>query len=159
MLALDELRQFLTPKPEYSAEEREIVYRALALIAQFLMEHSRKSVLIDAIGNRRRFRNLARNRIQEFAEVYVKYPIEVCKARESSRDNPLVERNMYRKAQAGKLRGGLPGVSAPYEEPKDPEIQVASDALTPMEAAREIMNYVWSRWLNQENGAEFAEEI
>jgi adenylylsulfate kinase-like enzyme len=50
-------------------------------------------------------------------------------------------------------------VSAPYEEPKDPEIQVASDALTPMEAAREIMNYVWSRWLNQQNGAEFAEEI
>jgi adenylylsulfate kinase-like enzyme len=56
------------------------------------------------------------------------------------------------------LQGGLPGVSAPYEEPKDPEFQVASDALTPMEAAREIVNYVWSRWLNQQNGAEFSEE-
>jgi len=149
VLVMDELRKFLTPEPKYTGEEREIAYRALVLIAQFLVEHSRKSVLIDATGNRRHFRNLARERISEFAEVYVKCAIEVCKARESSRENTLVEKNIYEKAQRGKLKGDLPGVSAPYEEPKDPEIQVASDALTPGKAAQEIMNYVRSRWLNQ----------
>ena len=159
VLALDELRQFLTPKPQYSTEEREIVYRALVLIARFLVEHGRKSVLIDATGNRRHFRNLARERIPEFAEVYIKCAIEVCKARESSRENPLVEKNMYEKAQTGRLQGGLPGVTAPYEEPTAPEIEVASDALTPVEAAQEIVSYVRSRWLNQHNGAEFAQEI
>jgi adenylylsulfate kinase len=158
-LAMDELRKFLTPEPKYTGEEREIAYRALVLLAQFLMEHSRKSVLIDATGNRRHFRNLARERISEFAEVYVKCPIEVCKTRESSRDNPLVERNMYRKARTGRLQGGLPGMSAPYEEPTAPEIEVASDALKPVEAAQEIVSYVRSRWLNQHNGAEFAQEI
>lgn len=157
VLVMDELRKFLTPQPKYTDEEREIAYRALVLIAQFLVEHSQRSVLIDATGNRRHFRNLARERIPEFAEVYVKCAIEVCKARESSRENPLVEKNMYEKAQEGKLKGDLPGVSAPYEEPKNPEIQVASDALTPAEAAEEIMNYVRSRWLDQQNAAEFAE--
>ena len=149
VLAMDELRKFLTPEPKYTDEEREIAYRALVLIAQFVVEHSHKSVLIDATGNRRHFRKLARERIPEFAEVYIKCAIEVCKARESSRENRLVEKNMYEKAQRGKLKGDLPGVSAPYEEPRDPEIQVASDALTPGEAAREIMSYVRSRWLNR----------
>ena len=148
VLAMDELRKFLTPEPKYTDEEREIAYRALVLIAQFLVEHSQKSVIIDATGNRRHFRDLARKRISEFAEVYVKCAIEVCKARESSRENPLVEKNMYQKAQKGKLKGGLPGITAPYEEPKNPDMEIASDALTPVEAAQEIMNYVRSRWLN-----------
>jgi adenylylsulfate kinase len=152
VLAMDELRTFLTPDPKYTEEEREIVYRALVLLAQNIVEHSRKSVIIDATGNRRHFRNLARERIKEFAEVYVKCAIEVCKARESSRDHPLVVKNMYRKAQAGRLQGGLPGVTAPYEEPTAPEVEVPSDALTPVEAAREIMNYVRSKWLNQQDG-------
>jgi adenylylsulfate kinase len=149
LLAMDELRKFLTPEPEYTDEKREIAYRALVLVAQFVVEHSQKSVLIDATGNRRHFRNLARERIPEFAEVYIKCAIEVCKARESSRENPLVEKNMYEKAQRGSLKGDLPGVTAPYEEPTAPEVEVPSDALTPTEAAREIMNYVRSRWLNQ----------
>lgn len=152
VLAMDELRKFLTSDPKYTEEEREIVYRALVLLAQNIVEHSRKSVIMDATGNRRHFRNLARERIKEFAEVYVKCAIEVCKARESSRDHPLVEKNMYRKAQAGRLQGGLPGVTAPYEEPAAPEVEVSSDALTPVEAAKEIMNYVRSRWLNQQDG-------
>jgi adenylylsulfate kinase len=147
-LAMDELRKIMTPEPKYTDEEREIAYRALVLLAQFLLEHSRKSVIIDATGNRRHFRNLARERISEFAEVYVKCAVEVCQARESSRDNPLVERNIYRKARAGRLQGGLPGVTAPYEEPTAPEIEVASDALTPVEAAQEIVSYVRSRWLS-----------
>jgi adenylylsulfate kinase len=153
LLTMDELRKFLTPEPKYTGEEREIAYRALVLIAQLVMEHSKKSVLIDATGNRRHFRDLARERIPEFAEVYVKCAIEVCKARERSRENPFVEKNMYKKAEKGKLKGGLPGVSAPYEEPRDPEIQVASDALTPVEAAQEIMNYILSRWLKDKHGA------
>ena len=154
VLAMDELRKFLTPEPKYTEEEREIVYRALVLMAQFLVEYGRKSIIIDATGNRRHFRDLARERIQEFAEVYVKCAIEVCKARERSRGNPLVEKNMYEKAQKGKLKGDLPGVTAPYEEPANPEIEVASDALTPIEAAHEIMSYVRSRWLDQQNSAD-----
>jgi adenylylsulfate kinase len=148
VLAMDELRSFLTPRPKYSQEEREIVYRALVLMAQLLAMHSQKSVIIDATGNLRHFRDLARKRIQEFAEVYIKCAIEVCKARERSREDTLVEKNIYGKAQQGRLQGGLPGVTAPYEEPTDPEIEIASDALTPVEAAQEIMNYIRSRWLN-----------
>lgn len=149
VLAMDQLRKFLTPEPKYTEEEREIVYRALVLMARLLVEHGRNSVIIDATGHRRRFRNLAREGIQEFAEVYIRCSIEVCKARESSRDDSLVEKDLYRKARKGSLESGLPGVTAPYEEPADPEVVVQSDALSPTEAAQEIMHYVSSRWFGK----------
>jgi adenylylsulfate kinase len=147
ILTMDRLRSFLTPKPKHSEEERETVYRALVLIAQFIVEYSSRSVVIDATGNRRHFRELARERIREFGEVYIKCAIEVSRARETTRVESHVEKNLYRKAQNDQLQGALPGVTAPYEEPIDPEIEVSSDALTPLESAQEIMGYVRSKWL------------
>jgi adenylylsulfate kinase len=145
-LELDELRKVLTPNPQYTDEEREIVYRALVLTAKLLLEHSLKSVIIDATGNRRHFRELARELIQEFAEVYLKCPLEVCKAREGSRQSEAVEKDLYQKAEQGRLKGGLPGVSTTYEEPENPELEVHSDVLSPQESATKIMNYIETRW-------------
>ena len=147
ILSMDRMRLFLTPDPKYTEQEREIVYRALVMVAQLLMEHSAKSVIIDATGNRRHFRELARASISDFAEVYIKCDIEVAREREASRETPAVEKDLYRKAQQGKLGGGLPGLTTPYEEPAEPEIEVPSEALTPFEAAQEIMSYVRERWL------------
>jgi adenylylsulfate kinase len=145
-LELDQLRKVLTPNPQYTDEEREVAYRALVLMAKLLLDHSRKSVIIDATGNRRRFRELARKLIHEFAEVYLKCPLEVCKAREGSRLSEWVEEDLYQKAEQGKLKGRLPGVSTTYEKPENPELEVRSDALSPRESAAKIMNYIQSRW-------------
>jgi adenylylsulfate kinase len=146
-LGLDQVRTFLTPEPKYTDEERELVYRSLVLMAQLLIEHSGKNVVIDATGNRRAFRNLARQRIPEFAEVYVKCPLKICQSREASRNGQSVEKDLYKKAKAGQLEGALPGISVPYEEPQDPEVLVSSDRLEPAESAKRIMDYVRSRWM------------
>jgi len=146
-LNLDQIRKVLTPEPKYTDKERELVYRSLVLMAQLMVEHGGKNIIIDATGNRRRFRGLARQLISEFAEVYVKCPLETCQARETSRNGQSVEKNLYEKAKADQLKGELPGVSVPYEEPEDPEVQVPSDRLTPYESAKIIMDYVKSRWM------------
>jgi adenylylsulfate kinase len=122
------------------------VYRCLVLMAQLLTELGGKNVLIDATGNRRAFRELARQRIPEFAEVYVKCSLKTCQSREASRNAKDVEKNLYQKANAGRLEGGLPGISAPYEEPQNPEVVVSSERLKPRESAKRIMDYVRSRW-------------
>lgn len=145
-LHLDRLRKILTPHPQYTEEEREVVYRSLVLTAKLLVEHGHKHIIIDATGNRRRFRELAREIIPEFAEIHVKCPIEVCKDRESSRKTGAIEKHLYRKAEKGQLKGNLPGVTVPYEEPEDPELELPSDKLTPEECAEEIVTYVQSRW-------------
>ena len=145
-LSLDHIRKVLTPEPTYSDEERALVYRSLVLMAQLLVEHGEKNVIIDATGNRRELRDFARRLVPEFAEVYVKCALETCKAREGSRRGQPVQKDLYKRAVEGKLKGGLPGISAPYEEPENPEVLVQSDVLSPKESARKIMAYIRSRW-------------
>lgn len=149
VLSLDRIRKVVTPSPQYTTEEREIVYRSLAVMAQLLVKEGHKNVIIDATGNRRAFRDLARELIPDFAEIYVKCPLETCESRETSRQNQLVQKDLYKRASEGKLNGKMPGVSAPYEAPLHPEVVVESDNLSPAESAQKIMAYVRSRWLSQ----------
>ena len=145
-LSLDHIRKILTPEPKYTEEERAIVYRSLVMMAQLLVEQGGQNVIIDATGNRREFRDLARRLIREFAEVHVKCPLEICMLREAARRGQLVQKNLYKHASEGALEGGLPGISAPYEEPENPEVLVESDLLSPHESAKRILDYVMSRW-------------
>jgi adenylylsulfate kinase len=145
-LSLDHIRKVITPEPKYTHEERALVYRSLVLMAQLLVDLGEKNVIIDATGNRREFRNLARALIPEFAEIYVKCPLETCKVREAARLDQPVQKDLYKRASEGKLKGGLPGISAPYEEPENPEVLIQSDALSPKESAGKIMAYIESRW-------------
>ena len=116
------------------------------MMAHLLIEQGEKNVIIDATGNRREFRDLARRLIREFAEVYVKCRLEICMAREISRRGQLVQKDLYKRASEGALKGELPGVSAPYEEPENPEVLVTSDLLSPHESAKRIMEYIRLRW-------------
>jgi len=145
-LSLDHIRKVITPEPKYTDEERDIVYRALVMMAQLLIEQGGKNVIIDATGNRREFRDLARRLIREFAEIYVKCPLEICMAREAARRDQFVQKDLYKRASEGALKGELPGVSAPYEKPENPEVLVTSDLLSPHESAKRIMEYIRLRW-------------
>ncbi len=145
-LSLDYIRKVLTPEPKYTNEERALVYRSLVLMAQLLVERGKKNVIIDATGNRKEFRDLARGLIHEFAEIYVRCPLETCRAREASRRGQPVQKDLYKSAAEGKLKGKLPGISSPYEEPENPEVLISSDVLFPHESARKIMAFIRSRW-------------
>ena len=145
-LSLDHIRKVITPEPKYTDEERDIVYRALVMMAHLLIEQGEKNVIIDATGNRREFRDLARRLIREFAEVYVKCRLEICMAREAARRDQFVQKDLYKRASEGALKGELPGVSAPYEKPENPEVLVTSDLLSPHESAKRIMEYIRLRW-------------
>ncbi|MCF8127907.1 MAG: adenylyl-sulfate kinase [Deltaproteobacteria bacterium] len=88
--------------------------------------------------------------IREFAEVHVKCPLEICMLREAERRVQPVQKNLYKTASEGALKGELPGNSAPYEEPENPEVSVESDLLSPHESAKRITAYVVSRWRGEE---------
>src|SRR5574337_914745 len=80
VLELDEIRRVVTPSPSYTAEEREIVYHALAYMA-WLLYNEGVSVIIDATAHRRRFRDAARALIPTFAEIYLRASLSTCRAR------------------------------------------------------------------------------
>jgi len=140
LLSSDVMRKFVTPNPKYTEEEREMVYRAIVFTSKLLTENG-ANVIIDATGNRRKFRDLARREIRKFAEVYIKCPLEICMERESKRVDKYAPKNIYKKGLEGKSRT-VPGLGVPYEEPLNPEVIVNSEKLDPLKCAQIIFNYI-----------------
>jgi len=139
VLELDEIRKFITPKPSYSEEERDIVYAALVYMANLLVE-SGKPVIIDATANRRRYRERARENIRNFAEVYVKCSLETCMEREGIRRAEHAPSGIYEKSK--KSGATVPGVNVPYEEPVNPEVVVDSEEKSVKECAEKVVEFI-----------------
>jgi len=135
ILRMDELRKIVTPEPLYSDAEREIVYRSLVYLAKELtgLGHS---VIIDATGNKRRWRELARELIPQYAEIYLKCPVEECINRERQRQETRgAPKDIYKKGQQG---WPVPGINVPYEESLSPEIIIDANNTAVDEAVKLI---------------------
>src|SRR5512135_2067156 len=83
-LRMDDIRKIVTPRPSYSTEERDIVYRCLVFLAKEMTLLGR-DVIIDATGNLRKWRDLARSLIPRYVEVYLQCAIDECRRRELHR--------------------------------------------------------------------------
>lgn len=59
IVSSDMLIKVVTPKPTYSEEERDMVYKAIVFVSKLLTQNG-VNVIIDATGNRRRYRDEAR---------------------------------------------------------------------------------------------------
>jgi len=139
LLRMDDLRKIITPQPTYSEAERDIVYRSIVSIAKVLAELGH-DVLIDATGNLRRWRDLARQIIPHYAEVYLKCPIAACQKREALRkDTRGAPKNIYKKGEQG---SPVPGMSAVYEEPLNPEIVIETDFTSVEDAVAIILRSI-----------------
>ena len=69
----------------------------------------------------------------EFIEIYVKCSLEVCEARDT--------KGLYKKVRTGEVKD-FTGISAPYEEPLNPELTIDSSKLSVEESTRAILNYL-----------------
>ncbi len=127
ILRMDELRKIATPVPTYSEKERDILYRSIVYFAKILTE-SGSNVIIDATGNLRKWRELARKNISSFLEIYLKCDIDLCVERERKRKDRLsAPKDIYKKAAEG---WPVPGINVPYESPTNPEISVNIESLS-----------------------------
>jgi adenylylsulfate kinase len=141
LLSSDTLRRVVTPKPEYSIQERDMVYSALVYVAKLLTDNG-VNVVIDATGNLRRYRENARQEIRRFIEAYLKCPIKVCMRREAERSETYdAPRDIYVRAMRGEA-STVPGLGQPYEPPLNPEITLNVVRLTPQECAQKILRRI-----------------
>jgi adenylylsulfate kinase len=124
ILRMDEMRKIITPEPTYSDSERDIVYRSIVYLAKRLTELGH-DVIIDATGNLRKWREIARQLIPKYREIYLRCPIELCMERERKRrETRGAPKDIYQKGAAG---WPVPGLTALYEEPLNPEIIADTD--------------------------------
>ena len=89
-------------------------------IAKLLNENG-VNTIIDATGNKRKYRDLARATLTNFALAYTKCPLEICIERENIRKMIFgAPSEIYRKGYNGRSTT-VPGLNVPFEEPLDAE--------------------------------------
>jgi len=69
----------------------------------------------------------------EFIEVFVDAPLEVCDARDP--------KGLYKKARSGQLKN-FTGIDSKYQKPKNPEIVLESVLKNPEELADYVLEYL-----------------
>lgn len=139
VLELDEIRRVVTPSPSYTAEEREVLYRALAYMA-WLLYNEGVSVIIDATAHRRRFRDVARALIPAFAEIFLRASLPACLARAEDRRCGYAPADVY--GQAGRKGSTVPGVDEMYELPLHPELVLDTEELQVTQAADRVVRFL-----------------
>jgi adenylylsulfate kinase len=72
----------------------------------------------------------------DFIEVFVDCPVEVCETRDP--------KGLYKKARAGQIPE-FTGISAPYESPLNPEINLRTDRESEEESLQQVLQYLERR--------------
>ena len=73
------------------------------------------------------------NHSVEFIEIYVKTTLEACESRDV--------KGLYKKARAGEIKN-MTGISAPYQVPTHPDLEVVTDEKTIQESVAVIMQFL-----------------
>ena len=130
----DNIRHGLNKNLGFSPEDRSENIRRIGEVAKLFTDAN--IITITAfISPYREDRDNARalQKDGEFIEVYVKCPLDVCEQRDT--------KGLYKKARAGEVKE-FTGISAPYEEPSDPELTIDSSELSVEESTRAILNHL-----------------
>lgn len=136
VLQMDVLRKIVTPEPSYSDEEREHVYRAMVYTAKTLRDLGH-NVIIDATGNRRSWRELARDLIPDYFEVYLECSLDTSMERERTRtDTRAAPSGIYEKGRKG---APVPGLNVPYERSEHQDLVINTEKVSAGEAAEMIL--------------------
>jgi adenylylsulfate kinase len=124
----------------FSEEDRCENIRRIGAVAQ-LFASAGLITLTAFVSPYRRDRDAVRQRVQaeghgdDFVEVFVDAPLDVCEARDP--------KGLYRRARAGELTG-FTGIDDPYEPPDAPELVLKSAEHSPAELARQVLDFLRS---------------
>jgi len=125
----DIIRQSLTKDLGFSREDRDKNIERVTFVAKLLSRNG-VATLVSFVSPYREKRELARQQITNFVEVYVKCPLQECIKRD--------KKGMYKKALEGEIKD-FTGVNDPYEEPGNPELTLETDKETIEESIEKVM--------------------
>lgn len=111
MLDGDIVRTNLSKGLSFSKQDRDINVRRIGFVANLLSRNGVVAIAA-AISPYRAIRNEIREMTENFMEVYVNTPLEICESRDV--------KGLYALARSGEIRN-FTGIDDPYEEPLNPE--------------------------------------
>ncbi len=130
----DNIRHGLNKNLGFSPEDREENIRRIGEVAK-LFADAGFVTMTAFISPYRKDRNRNRELLQkgEFSEVFVKVSLDVAEERDP--------KGLYKKARAGEIKE-FTGISAPYEEPLNPELILDTDKLGLTQCQDAVIRYL-----------------
>lgn len=113
----DDVRAAVTPQPTYSADERAMVYRAIAYVARRLADEGVVAI-VAATAHEEALRRAAHEVCGSWFLIYAR-----CSPETAERRDP---KGLYRTARAA-THGAMPGVHVRFEEPADADLVVDTE--------------------------------
>jgi bifunctional enzyme CysN/CysC len=133
----DNIRHGLNRDLGFTDEDRVENIRRVAEVSK-LMVQAGLIVIVSFISPFRDERRMARGLVseEEFIEIYVDTPLDICEARDP--------KGLYKLARAGKLPN-LTGIGSAYEPPEQPELVLAAGTKRPEVLADEVIATIKQR--------------
>jgi sulfate adenylyltransferase len=133
----DVVRTHLSKGLGFDRKDRDTNIRRIGFVASEIVRHH-GVVICAAISPYSATRNEVRSMVgdDQFVEIFVDTPIEVCEQRDT--------KGMYLKARRGDIKE-FTGVDDPYEAPINPEIKLTTTDCEPENNARRLINYLYDR--------------
>lgn len=128
----DAIRTNLSKGLAYSKEDRDINIRRVGFVAHLLSRNS-VFVIVAVISPYSSVRDEIRALVNNFIEVYVNAPLEICEQRDV--------KGLYQQARAGGIKE-FTGIDSPYEAPLNPEITCFTDKEAVDESVSKIVNFL-----------------
>ncbi len=140
----DVVRTHLSKGLGFSKEDRDTNIRRIGFVAAELVRHG-GVVICAAVSPYRATRNDVRNMVgaENFVEVFVDTPLEVCEQRDA--------KGMYAKARRGEIKD-FTGIDDPYEAPLNAEITLDTVRHSPEVNAHRIMEHLAEQGFVQTEG-------
>ena len=133
----DEVRTHLSAGLGFSKEDRDTNIRRIGFVASLLARNGVVTITA-AISPYRAVRDEVRGWIENFVEVFVDTPLDVCEERDV--------KGLYARARVGDIPV-FTGVSDPYEPPLHPEVTLHTEGKKAPDSAREVIAYLEGRGL------------
>ena len=138
----DNVRKGLNKDLTFSPEDRTENIRRIAESAN-LMVDAGLVVLAAFVSPYKKDREEIKNIVKDvnFVEVYINTSIEECERRDV--------KGLYKKARAGEIKN-MTGISAPYEAPENPDIEIKTELESVESAVKKIIDFITPK-LEKEN--------
>ena len=130
----DNIRKGLNSDLSFSPKDRKENIRRIAETAHLMIDAG-LVVLAAFVSPYRNDRDHIRNIVggDNMVEIYINTSIEECERRDV--------KGLYKKARKGEIKN-MTGISAPYESPLHPDIQINTEEVTVVDATKQIINFI-----------------
>lgn len=130
----DNIRKGLNNDLTFSPEDRKENIRRIAETANLMIDAG-LVVLAAFVSPYKKDRENIKNIVKDvnFVEVYINTSIEECERRDV--------KGLYKKARAGEIKN-MTGISAPYEAPEHPDIEIITEKESVKSSVKKIIDFI-----------------